>query len=910
LRPHFSSLHQVLIGNLQFRKLPTTSHNQNLSRRSNFLAQPIRVSIVNDNKSYRYDPQRRSNRTGKDTNSTSLRRLGRFLSRAALVLGAVGVIAVALGYAYLMQLIPQTPAVDNLQQVRMMHPSIVYSADGQHLTTFRQAYQEVVSLSQISPHAVNALIATEDHRFYEHPGVDIKRTLAAIFHTASGDAQGGSTITQQLARNLFPAEIGRIRSLERKLKEIITAVKIEQAYTKQQILEIYLNTVPFLYSVVGIEMAARTYFDKSAADLDVLESATLIGMLKGTSYYNPVLNPQRAHARRNVVLGQMVKYGMLDESKLESMREQPLHVELHRQADPPSSAPHFTAHLRKWLINWAEENNYNLYTDGLIIHSTLDDQLQQAAAQAVEKQTEALQNIADVEWSRKSAAVLAHSPSVYAQIRKKAAPFKYFWEQYPELENAFITETAEFKKAVQFGKSEAQALASLKSDAKFMRQLREHKTRLEAGFVAMDPATGEVKAWVGSRDFQRDQFDHVALAMRQPGSTFKPIVYGAALELGLRPNRPYLDNIVEIRSIDGSIWKPTDMSGISGRSMSMREGLIFSKNTITAQVMLDTGLHNIISLAEALGINQSRLEPVPSLALGTSPVTLLEMVSAYSTIARLGEYREPILIKRITDRHGKVLAQFGGEPQRAMSQETAVELIDMMRGVVRQGTGTDVRNRFNIVADIAGKTGTTQYNTDGWFILMHPNLVAGAWVGFNDARVTMRSDHWGQGGHNAVLLVGDFFRDTLKAKRIDVKAQFPKPKRSEPLMVKAPVDDWASRPYPDNEMPPPGYGVITRSDGSSVVIGPYDAEPAAPPVQPGNPVTAEALNRILTGMGRNPITGERTVQGNGADVISSGNSGNSGSTTSSRQQRQPPARSMPAPQSERFPSYFPESLRW
>lgn len=853
----------------------------------------------------------------KKPHRAKFRKLAKYLFGGIAALGAASIIGIALAYSYFMTLLPQTPEIDNLQQVRAMYPSTLYSADGKHLTTFRQAYQQVVSLPQVSPHAVNALIATEDHRFYEHRGVDIKRTLAAVFHTAGGDAQGGSTITQQLARNLFPEEIGRTRNLDRKLKEIITAARIEQAYTKQQILETYLNTVPFLYNVVGIEMAARAYFGKAAAELDVLESATLVGMLKGTSYYNPILNPERARARRNVVLGQMVKHNMLSETEYRAMRDQTLQVELHRQPDPPSNAPHFTAHLRKWLINWADENDYNLYTDGLVIHSTIDDSLQEAAMQAVEKQADALQHVADVEWSRKSAALLSHSPNAYAQMRKKIEPFKYFWTERADLENIFVAETPEYRKAVQSGQSEAAALAKLTSDTKFIERLRESKTRLEAGFVAMDPSTGEVKAWVGSRDFKRDQFDHVALAMRQPGSTFKPIVYGAALEQGLRPTRSYLDNIVEIRSVDGSLWKPTDMSGASGRLMSMREGLIFSKNTITAQVMLDTGLPNIIGLAEAVGINQSRLEAVPSLALGTSPVTLLEMVSAYSTIAQTGQYHEPILIKRITDRHGKVLAQFGAAPQRAMSEETAVELIDMMRGVVRQGTGQEVRSRFNIVADIAGKTGTTQNNTDGWFILMHPNLVAGAWVGFNDARVTMRSDHWGQGGHNAVLVVGDFFRDTLKAKRIDVKAQFPKPRRPPPLIVTAPADDWATRPDRNNEMPPPGYGVITRSDGSSMVVGSQEVEPVG---QPANPVTAEALGRILTGMGRNPVTGEQAGSGN---VISSGSSGSVGATNSSAEEKRQaapppqqtqqvkPARDRPASWADRFPPYqYPDALRW
>ncbi|HZW23270.1 penicillin-binding protein 1A, partial [Noviherbaspirillum sp.] len=759
--------------------------------------------------------------------------------------------------AYLAKIVPLTPSVEDLLEARRAQPSILLSSDGTHLATFSRGQQEQVTLEKISPHAIRALIATEDHRFYAHRGVDLTRTVSAVWQTLHGDAQGGSTITQQLVRNMFPDEIGRARTIDRKIREIVTAIKIEKAYTKDQILETYLNTVPFLYNVVGIEMAARTYYDKSAADLDVLESATLVGMLKGTSYYNPVLNPDRARKRRNVVLAQMAKRGLLEDEVYLALREQPLQVTLKRQADPLGHiAPHFAAHVRRQLIEWADANDYNLYTDGLVVHSTLDDTLQEKAAEAVERQSQVLQDIADVEWGRATDRVASHTPTAYAAMRKKVEPFRHFWNERADLVDAFVRESPEFKRAVAGGDSARSALAKLKADDDFMARLREYKTRLEAGFVAMDPATGEVKAWVGSRSFQRDQFDHVAQAERQPGSTFKPIVYGAALELGFAPDRIYPDGEVEIRAPDGSVWKPTDMSGFSGRMMSMREGLIFSKNTITAQVMQDVGMEHVIGLARAIGVTNSRLDPVPSLSLGTSPVTLLEMVSAYATIAKVGEYRKPVLVRKITDRDGKVLAEFAAEPQYAMSKETAIELIDMMRGVVRRGTGTEVRNRFNIAADIAGKTGTTQNNTDGWFILMHPRLVAGAWVGFNDSRVTMRSDHWGQGGHNAILLVGDFFRSTLKSKLIDTKAKFPQPKRPPPLIVKSPDDAELEVPS--------GYGVITRSGGeTAVVVGPEGSQ-TVERAQQGS--RSDELDRFLSGLGRDPATGMRTESSGSGDT--------------------------------------------
>jgi penicillin-binding protein 1A len=355
-----------------------------------------------------------------------------------------------------------------------------------------------------------------------------------------------------------------------------------------------------------------------------------------------------------------------------------------------------------------------------------------------------------------------------------------------------------------------------------MRQLKASKSRLEAGFLAMDPATGEIKAWVGSRDFEKEQYDHVAQAARQPGSTFKPIVYAAALEKGLAPDHAYLDAVTTIRFNDGTIWRPTDNSGTTGRQLTLRDGLVFSKNTITAQVVRDIGVAPVVKLAQDLGVRTSKLAPVPSIALGSSPVTLLEMVNAYSTIAAQGEYRKPVFVRRITDRNGQVIADFASQtPQRVLSQESAVTLIDMMRGVINRGTGTGIRYRFGITADVAGKTGTTQNNADGWFILMHPNLVAGAWVGFNDNRVTMRSNYWGQGGHSAILLVGDFFKSALDSGKVSVDALFPGGRKPEPVTRH-------EEPPPEEEMEE-GGDMQQEGGPPADTPQPPDNEPPAPP---------------------------------------------------------------------------------
>jgi penicillin-binding protein 1A len=652
---------------------------------------------------------------------------------------------------YVLALIPFTPSIDDLRKVKAAKPSVILSADGQQLTVFERANRDWVKLADISPHVVAALVSTEDARFYQHRGMDLRRTGSALLNTLKGKVQGGSTITQQLARNLYPEDIGRARTVTRKIKEAITALKIEAVYSKDEILETYLNTVPFLYNAYGIEMAARTYFDKTADELNVLESATLIGMLKGTSYYNPVLNPDRALQRRNTVLSRMARHQKLPAADLAALKKMPMAITFERQEPELGPAPHFTLQLRRWLIEWADRNSYNIYADGLVVRTTIDSRLQAMANEAVARQADKLQAISDTEWAQKSGWT--------AKGAKR------------ELMLTFVRDSTEYKAALATGQTDEQALRQLLVNAPFLQQLREDKTRLQAGFLALDPTNGHVMAWVGSRDFAGDQFDHVAQARRQPGSTFKPFVYGAAYENGSRPYDVFMDQAVEIPLGDGTFWRPSDGSGPSGAPMTLREGLVYSKNTITAQVMQVVGPQRVAELARSMGVRDSKLDEVLSLALGTSPVTLKEMVAGYSTLANDGRYIEPMVVTRVEDRNGRVLEEFQpAVAKAAMSTHAANMLVDVMRGVVDQGTGAAIRSRYGIKADVAGKTGTTQDNTDGWFILMHPQLVAGAWVGFNDNRVTM-GNRWGPGAQSALPVVGDFFQQALKAKVLDARAK-------------------------------------------------------------------------------------------------------------------------------------------
>ncbi len=606
---------------------------------------------------------------------------------------------------YVLVLIPFTPGVGDLRKAKSEAPSVLLASDGSVLAEYRRINRQWVALDRIAPHVVNALIATEDHRFYDHHGIDFRRTAGAVLSTLSGDLQGGSTITQQLARNLYPEEIGRAASITRKVKEAVTALKIEAVYSKPEILETYLNTVPFLYNAFGIEMAARTYFDKSADKLDLLESATLIGMLKGTSYYNPVQNPERAVQRRNLVLAQMAKHGKLDPARVEGLAKRPLRLDFERQVELLGPAPHVAQHLRKWLIDWADRRGFDIHADGLKLRTTLDAKIQRAANRAVARQLAQLQTLAD--------------------SRRKAG---------------------------------------------------QDRALLQAGFLALDPRNGEVRAWVGSRDFAQEQFDHVSQARRQPGSTFKPFVYGAAFMLGFDPSYTFIDEPVAIASQGSPVWTPSDATPPSYQPTTLRDGLAYSKNTITAQLMQKVGPASVARLAQSMGVRQSKLDLVPSLALGTSPVTLLEMVAAYGSIANGGNYIQPVLVLRVEDRNGRLLEQF--EPVRerepAMPRAHALTLVNAMRGVIDEGTGVAIRQRYGIQADVAGKTGTTQDNTDGWFIMMNPQLVAGARVGFNDNSVTMGS--WGQGARSALPMVGDVFQQAFRNRWIDPNVEFDIPR--------------------------------------------------------------------------------------------------------------------------------------
>ncbi len=707
-------------------------------------------------------------------------------AQAAFVLSLIagaGMAAVLVIGIWALFLIDDLPTFEQLDNPSLQLATVAYTADNRELARYAFQNRSWVTYEEISPHAINALVATEDRRFYDHWGIDLPGIVVAASEALTKfSVRGASTISQQLARNLYNQDIGFDVSISRKLKEMITAIHLERRYTKREIIEMYLNTVSFSENAFGIEASSQTFFSKPASDLGPLEAASLVGMLQATTYYNPHRNPENNRRRRNIVLSQMVKSGYLSADFYEEHSEDPVEVDYNPSAEITASlAPYFAEQVRLWMREWARENGYSLYSAGMRVFTTLDSRIQEFAAASVRENMDGLQKVVDYEWGTRYPGPPRGELEWYRQ-QSGYEPFDYFWNSKQSLVSSFIRETEHFRSLRRSGQSADRALAQLRGDEAFMDSLKAQKTRLEGSLVSIDPHSGYVKAWVGGRSLATDWYDHVATAARQPGSTFKPFVYTAAIDNGWSPYYRLPDSSYTYPIPGtGQVWTPGNFGNeSSGEMMTLRDALAQSKNTVTARVI--TQLVNpsqVAFYARRMGI-ESPLDEVPALGLGTSDVTLLEMTSAYGTLASGGLHYDPVMVTRIEDRFGNVLYEHQPSPEEALSEETAYTVVDMMRGIINSqaGTGSRIRWQYGLTQyDMAGKTGTTQNAADGWFILMHPELVTGAWVGFNDRRVAFRSTFWGQGAHNALFLVGDYFRGLSQADEVapSAESRFPRP---------------------------------------------------------------------------------------------------------------------------------------
>lgn len=670
---------------------------------------------------------------------------------------------IASGYIYF--LFQGLPSIQQLENPETAIATEVRSRDGVVLDKYYTENRTWVRYDQISPYVVDALVATEDHRFYEHWGMDMIRTLAIPYHILRGAPQGGSTLSQQLARNLYK-EIGQAFSISRKFREMITAVEIERNYTKREIIEMYLNTVEYSNSAFGIEAASRTHFNKSAADLNISEAATLVGSVNAVYAYNPRLFPERSKRRRDIVLYLMNQRDFIDTPTTARLQAAPIELDYQPPSKSGRVSRYFGEYVRQKVSGWAEENGYDLYTDGLVIYTTIDSKLQKHAEEAVRVKIDSLQNIFESEWTTPGSGIYMDR----------------LWDEFPTFKDSFLEETNEYKNGFQNFDTKIRkvVLDSLKTDSVYVDSVMKSRTRLEAGFVAIDPTNGNILAWIGGSNYGNVQFDHVYQSKRQAGSTFKPFVYSVAIDNGFKPYHKFSKYPTKYYDRAGNVWAPKDESVPSGPIMvPLRQALARSLNNVTVRLLpeiagypgtnklweLDPAARKIKQMASNLGIDMSNTPAYPSIALGTAEVSLLEITSAYTTFANAGVHIDPIAITRIEDKEGNVLIEYHPDyKQEVISPETAYIMTDMMRGVIRggdgyNGTGVRLRNIYGVRQDIAGKTGTTQNSADNWFVAMTPHIVMGAWVGGEDRRVRFPTDRAysiGQGARTALPIVGTF----------------------------------------------------------------------------------------------------------------------------------------------------------
>ncbi len=662
------------------------------------------------------------------------------------------------------------PSFRELENPQSNLASEVISSDKNILGTYFVENRSNCNYEDLSPNLINALIATEDTRFYSHSGIDFRRTITIVFYNLIGKKQGGSTITQQLAKNLYPRKKQFfLFTIITKLKEWITAVKLERNYTKEEILTNYFNTVDFGSSSYGIKIASKTYFNTTPDKITINQAALLIGLLKGSSFYSPKRHPERALARRNTVLNQMEKYGVLRETQCDSLKAEPIKLNYTNPDHNEGLATYFREYIRLELGKWCEENKkadgekYDLYRDGLKIYTTIDSRMQKYAEESVKEHLTGLQADFFKHWKDKEPwGEFTEIIDNAVKRSERYAAMKEAGQSKAEIERFFRTEKLPMKLFGWKGDIDT-TLTPLDS-------IKYYKKFLRSSFMSMDPLTGHVKAWVGGPDYQYFKYDQVKEGKRQVGSTFKPFVYAVAMDNGFSPcfEAPNLPVVFE----EYDNWSPSNSDGAQGGSMTLRRGLANSVNLITAYIMKQIGPRSVVNLAKRMGIT-SEIPAVPSICLGTCDVSLYDMVGAYSTFANKGVWTEPTYITRIEDKNGNVLYEKVPKRKDAISEQTAYLMLYMMRGVVDGGTGSRLRGpRYRIPYPIAGKTGTTQNNSDGWFIGITPDLVSGVWTGAEDRAVHFRSTNLGEGANSALpvwgLYMNKIYADTtIKISRRD-----------------------------------------------------------------------------------------------------------------------------------------------
>ncbi|HBI00398.1 PBP1A family penicillin-binding protein, partial [uncultured Flavobacterium sp.] len=696
------------------------------------------------------------------------------------------------------------PSFDELENPDSNLATEIISSDGVVLGKFYRENRSPVTFDELPKHLVDALVATEDERFYEHSGIDARRTFGAALRLGSDG--GASTISQQLAKLLFHGEGSKfiLFRLVQKVKEWIIATKLERQYTKNEIIALYLNRADFVNTAVGIKSAAKVYFGKEPRDLSIEESALLVGMLKNPSLYNPTREKRKELVlnRRNTVLNQMVRNNFLEPEAKAQLEKKPIVLDFNPESHLEGIATYFREYLRDYMKKWVKENKkpdgseYNIYNDGLKIYTTIDSRMQKHAEEAVHEHLKNLQ----VEFFK-------------SQKRNKNAPFYRITDDETEnLLKRAMKNSERWRLMKAQDKSEADIIKSfdIKTEMRVftwkgerdtimtpMDSIRYYKHFLRSGMISMEPQTGHVKAWVGGINYKHFQYDHAGQGARQVGSTFKPFVYATAIEqLNMSPCDSIIDSPFTIprgRHNVSANWTPRNSDGKYRGMINLKKALANSINTISAKLIDRTGPKAVIDLTHKLGVSADIPEQV-SICLGAVEITVQDMVAAFSTFANKGIYIKPQLITRIEDKNGNIIYENIPESHDVLSQDIAYAVVKLMEGVTEDGTGTRLRAGragfrsydYKLDNPIAGKTGTTQNNSDGWFMGFVPNLCTGVWVGCEDRSARFNTTAMGQGATMALPIWGIYMDKCYKDKKLNVsKDPFERP---ENITVK--VDCW------------------------------------------------------------------------------------------------------------------------
>jgi penicillin-binding protein 1A len=665
-----------------------------------------------------------------------------------------------------------SPSIHDIKNPEMSVSSEVYYADGKLIGRYSKENRTPVEFNSISPNLVNALVATEDVRFYKHNGVDFYSFFTSVLSTAKGDKRGGSTITQQLAKNLFETRKKKSQGLIRrvpvintivsKVKEWFTAFQIERVYSKQEILTLYFNTVPFGNNTFGIKAASLKYFNKTPDKLNAAQSAMLIGMLKATSTYNPIKNPDKSTDRRNTVLGQMQKYGYITKAEFAADTTQELNLDLSYIEDESQGDSYIRRAVEKWLDKWCKDNGYNLYEDGLKIYTTIDPRLQQYAEEAVAEKMKMLQKRFYSLWGNKIPWRDLDGNIITDFLLKNEQRLPI----YKLLDQKYHGDTTQIKQ--YFEKKKKMKIFSWNGDRdttfSSIDSIKYYAKILNTGMMTIEPSSGKIKVWVGGIDHRYFNYDHVNQSRRQAGSTFKPFAYVTALDNGFTPCDKFTDQPVSIKFMDNGkpdVWAPQNADfHFTYQEMSLRWAMGKSVNSITAQVTEKVGWDKIVEYAHKCGI-ESPLKSVPSVSLGTNDVSVFEMVRAYSTFLNKGNRVDPILVSKITDQDGNTLAEFKPKTEKVLSDETAWLMLYMFRGGMEEPGGTsqalwEYPGLWKKDNQIGGKTGTSSKYVDGWYMGITKDLVTGVWVGADDRSVHFTNSETGEGSHTALPIFGRF----------------------------------------------------------------------------------------------------------------------------------------------------------